>query len=104
VLTFSFAPGVRYLNMLKEASLFASKLKDTRNGQYTSSNDATSFAIAVAQKLGMRGERAHVCMIDDDGRLRSEWTYNRDRHQRSGNKPSSGSVVSLRGSTKGDSQ
>jgi hypothetical protein len=53
------------------------QLKDTENG-----NDATSFAIAAAQKLGMRGERAHVCKLDDDGRLRCEWSYNRDRYLR----------------------
>jgi hypothetical protein len=46
------------------------QFKDTENGKYRSSNDAISFAIAAAQKLGMRGERAHVCMRDDDGRLR----------------------------------
>ena len=62
------------------------QFKDSENGQYRSSNDAISFAIAVAQKLGMRGERAHVCMLDDDARLRCKWSYNRDRHPRSGNK------------------
>jgi hypothetical protein len=41
-----------------------------------------SFAITAAQKLGMQGERAHVCMLDDDGRLRCEWSYNRDRRLR----------------------
>jgi hypothetical protein len=45
-----------------------------------SSNEATLFAIAAAQKLAMRGERAHVCMLDDDGRLRCKWSYNRDRY------------------------
>jgi hypothetical protein len=30
----------------------------------------------------MRGERAHVCMLDDDGRLRCKWSYNRHRHLR----------------------
>ena len=58
------------------------QFKDTENGQYRSSNDATSFAIAVAQKLGMRGERVHVCVLDDDGRLRCKWSYDRDRHLR----------------------
>jgi hypothetical protein len=40
---------------------------------------AISVAIAAAQKLGMRGERAHVCVLDDDGRLRCKWSYNQDR-------------------------
>ena len=58
------------------------QFNETKNGKYRSSNDAISFAIAVAQKLGMRGERAHICMLDDDGRLRCKWSYNRDRHLR----------------------
>jgi len=55
------------------------QFKDVENGQYKSSDEAASFAIAAAQKLGMRGERAHVCSLDDDGRLRSKWSYNRGR-------------------------
>ena len=46
------------------------QFKNTENGQYRSSNEATSFAIAAAQMLGTRGEHAHVCVFDDDGRLR----------------------------------
>jgi hypothetical protein len=52
--------------------------KNTEDGQYKSSNKAISFAIAAAQKLGMRGERAHVCVLDGDGRLRCKWSYNRE--------------------------
>lgn len=37
------------------------QFKDTENGQYKSSNEAISFAIATAQKLGMRGERPRLC-------------------------------------------
>ena len=54
------------------------QFKDTENGQYKSSNEAISFAIATAQKLGMRGERAHVCVLDGDGRLRCKWSYDRE--------------------------
>ena len=54
------------------------QLKDTESGQHKSSNEATLFAIASAQKLGMRGERAHVCVLDGDGRLRYKWSYNRE--------------------------
>jgi hypothetical protein len=55
------------------------QFKDIENGQYKSSNEAASFAIAAAQKLRMRGERTHVCALDDDGRFRTRWTYDRDR-------------------------
>lgn len=58
------------------------QFKDAENGQYKSNNEAAVFAIAAAQKLGMREERAHVCMLDDGGRLRCKWSYNRDRHLR----------------------
>ena len=58
------------------------QFNDTANGQYKGSNRVASFAIAAAQKLGMRGECAHICMLDDDGRLRCKWSYNRDRHLR----------------------
>ena len=57
------------------------QFKDTENGHYKSSNELASFAIAAAQKLGMRGERAHVCVLDDYGHLRCKWTYNRDGHR-----------------------
>jgi hypothetical protein len=54
------------------------QVKDTENGQYKNSNEAISFAIATAQKLGSRGERAYVCVLDGDGRLRCKWSYNRE--------------------------
>ena len=50
------------------------QFKDTENGQYKSGNEAISFALATAKKLGMRGERAHVCVLDGDGRLRCKWS------------------------------
>ena len=55
---------------------------DRKNSRSISSSEAALLAIAAAQKLGMRGEHAHVCMLDDDGRLRCKWSYNRDRHLR----------------------
>ena len=36
--------------------------------------------MCAAQMLGMRGERAYVCALDDDGRLRTRSTYERDRY------------------------
>jgi uncharacterized protein YodC (DUF2158 family) len=29
----------------------------------------------------MRGERAHICEVDDDGRFRCKWTYDRTHHE-----------------------
>jgi UDP-2,3-diacylglucosamine pyrophosphatase LpxH len=54
------------------------QFKNAEIGQHKCSNEQTLFAIASAQKLGMRGERAHVCVLDDDGRLRCKWSYNRE--------------------------
>ena len=39
------------------------QFKDTENSQYKSSNEAISFAIATAQKLGMRGAPTYVCSM-----------------------------------------
>jgi hypothetical protein len=49
------------------------------NDRCQSSGEAALIAIAAAQKLGMRGERAHVCALDDNGRLQCKWSYDRDR-------------------------
>jgi hypothetical protein len=42
------------------------------------SRSAAEFAIGAAQILSMRGERAHVCVLNDDGRLQRKWTYDPD--------------------------
>jgi hypothetical protein len=42
------------------------------------SRSGAEFAIGAAQILGMRGECAHVCVLDDDGRLQCKWTYDPD--------------------------
>ena len=55
--------------------------KDTKNSRSRSSSVAL-FAIAAAQKLEMRGERAHVCVLDDTGHLQCKWSYDRDRRRR----------------------
>jgi hypothetical protein len=58
------------------------KFEDGEYGPYARRDEAVVFAIDAAQKLGTRGERAHVCVVDDDGRFRSKWTYDRDPHLR----------------------
>jgi hypothetical protein len=58
------------------------KFQDGEYGLCASREEAVVFAIHAAQKLGMRGECAHVCVVDDDGRLRSKWTYDRNHHLR----------------------
>src|SRR5215831_9016652 len=58
------------------------KVKDGEYGSCASRDEAVVFAIDAAQKLGTRGECAHVCMVDDDGRFQSKWTYDRDHHLR----------------------
>jgi hypothetical protein len=40
-----------------------------------SRREVIEFAIGAAQNLGMKGECAHVCVLDDDGRLQCKWTY-----------------------------
>jgi len=46
------------------------QLRDCRHSDGASCNEAVAFAIDAAQKLGMQGESAHVCEIDDHGRFR----------------------------------
>ena len=56
------------------------KAKDGKYGPFMRRDEAVVCAIDAAQKLGTRGECAHVCMVDDDGRFQSKWIYDRD-HQ-----------------------
>jgi len=58
------------------------KFEDGEYGPYASRDEAVVFAIDAAQRLGTQGECAHVCVVDDDGRFRSKWTYDRDPHLR----------------------
>ena|SRR6516165_3986482 len=44
--------------------------------------EALVIAIDAAQKLGSRGECAHVCVVDQHGCFQSKWTYDRDRDLR----------------------
>jgi hypothetical protein len=55
-------------------------VKESEPNPRASRNQALAFAMGAAQKLGMRGERAHICEVDDDGCFRCKWTYDRDRH------------------------
>ena len=72
-------PNSRYY-VVGNNDVWMIQYKDTENGHCKSDNEAALFAIATAQKLGMRGERAHVCVLDDNGRLRCKWSYSRDLH------------------------
>jgi hypothetical protein len=53
------------------------KVKDGEYGSCASRDEAVVFAID-----GTRGKCARVCMVDDDGRFQSKWTYDRDHHLR----------------------
>ena len=48
----------------------------------TCREEAVVLAIAAAQKLGARGECAHVCVLDDHGRFQPRWSYRRDNNLR----------------------
>jgi hypothetical protein len=64
--------------LVGENDVWMVQLRDCRHSDGASRNEAVAFAIDAAQKLGMQGESAHVCEIDDHGRFRYKWTYNRD--------------------------
>jgi hypothetical protein len=65
--------------LVGENDVWMVQFRDCQHGDCASPNEAVAFAIAAAQKLGMQGESAHVCVVDDHGRFRYKWTYNRDR-------------------------
>ena len=75
--------------------VWMTQFKEIENCQYESNDGAISVAIAVAQKLGMRVERAHVCVLDDDGRLRCKWSYNQDCHLRKRTSTGAAFAISL---------
>jgi hypothetical protein len=41
-------------------------------GPYSEYEDAERLAVEAARKLGSHGERAHVCVMGDDGKIPSE--------------------------------
>ena len=48
------------------------------HGRWANCGEAVILAIDAAQKLAARGECAHVCVVDDEGRFQPKWTYHRD--------------------------
>jgi hypothetical protein len=63
--------------LVGENDVWMVQFRDCERGDRASRNDAVAFAIAAAQELGMQGESAHVCVVDDHGRFRYKWTYDR---------------------------
>jgi hypothetical protein len=58
------------------------ELKSGESAAGTCREEAVVLAIDAAQKLGTRGEYAHVCVLDEHGRFQSRWSYHRDNHLR----------------------
>jgi hypothetical protein len=46
-----------------------------RRDEFTRRGRAMALATCAAQALGRRGEHAHVCALDHDGRFRSLWRW-----------------------------
>ena len=55
-----------------DCDMWCIKYPPRERAQCTSRSIVIAFAIDAAQKLGMRGERAHVCVLDRAGCLRSK--------------------------------
>lgn len=62
-----------------DCHMWCIKYPPRERAQCTSRSIVIAFAIDAAQKLGMRGERAHVCVLDRAGHLRSKWDFMRHR-------------------------
>jgi hypothetical protein len=54
------------------------QLKDRQQNRDGSRRKLIEFAIGAAQMLGLQGKCAHVCMLDDDGRIQCKWSYDTD--------------------------
>jgi hypothetical protein len=63
-----------------ENDVWMLQFSETEHRDATRRNAAVAFAVGAAQELGMRGECAHVCVMDDHGRLRRKWTYGRENY------------------------
>jgi hypothetical protein len=61
--------------LVGENDVWMVQANDTETGQHESSSRVPTLAITAAQRLAMRGEFAHVCVLDDYGRLRCKWSY-----------------------------
>jgi hypothetical protein len=61
-----------------ENDVWMLQFKNAERGARTRRNAAVAFAVGAAQELGMRGACAHVCVVDEDGRLQRKWTYGRE--------------------------
>ena len=73
-------PDGRYY-IVGENDVWLLHFKDTEHRDVTRRNAAVAFAVGAVQELGMRGECAHVCVVDDDGRFLRKWTYGREAKQ-----------------------
>jgi hypothetical protein len=60
-----------------DCDMWVIQCASAEQAQCTGRSKVIAFAIGAAQKLGRRGERAHVCVLDRAGCLRSKWTFNR---------------------------
>ena len=69
-------PDARYY-VVRDHDGWMIKFEDEHYGPYSSHDDALSFALDAARKLGDQGECAHVCMMSDDGRFQPKWSYGR---------------------------
>jgi hypothetical protein len=63
------------------------KFNDDDHSRWANCEEAVILAINAAQKLGARGECAHVCVVDHEGQFRAKWTYNRDQRLCGGASP-----------------
>ncbi len=65
--------SVRYF-VVQDRNAWLIKFDDEEYGPYRTQGEAMTFAIEAAQKLGKHGQDAQVCVMDANGRLRSEWS------------------------------
>ena len=67
--------------VVKDPEGWIVKFEDEQYGPYSDYQDAERLAVEAARKLGNHGERAHVCIMGDDGKFHPRWSYGRHRDE-----------------------
>jgi hypothetical protein len=69
-------PEARYY-VVRDPEGWIVKFEDEHYGPYSKYDDAERLAVEAARKLCSHGERAHVCIMGDDGKFHPTRTYGR---------------------------
>ena len=64
--------GTRYY-VVGDCDVWVIECAFAEGARSVSRHKAMAFATSAAEALGKQGERPHLCVLDDNGRLRPVW-------------------------------